>query len=241
MGRSLLRIAFCIAGLLPLSARAADIPSPAPQYPPPQTLQYPPPAPLQPAPTEYKAPAPTRRYVCYAGAIVEGVDSHPTFYNVPVSGVDQDSFADGPRGGLLGGCDILFASHTFLGMDTSAVFGEARGSQLGFKYNMPYEWDTRVRVGYMLDDQWSVYVAGGAEDAYRTTTSPAGVMDNDFDWGGVVAVGFEYEFMPNWRVRGEYEFVWPGLSGISFPGSTNAQWAPSENLIRLAIVRTFAF
>jgi len=239
MRRSYLAIAFGMAALLPLGARAADIPQP--------TLQYPPPAALQPAPTEYKAPEATRHYVCYAGAIVEGVDSHPTFYNVPISGVDQDSFADGPRGGALGGCDIVFASHTFLGMDTSAVFGSVKGSErpvgaaAGFTYNMPFEWDTRVRVGYMLDDEWSVYAAGGAEYAYRDTTSPVGVIDNDFDWGGQVAVGFEWQFAQNWRLRGEYAFTWPGLSGISYPGSPYAQWAPSENLIRFAIMRTFAF
>ena len=179
--------------------------------------------------------------MCYAGAIVEGVDSHPTFYNVPISGVDQDAFADGGRGGVLGGCDILFASHAFLGMDTSAVYGQVKGSHLGFTFNVPYEWDTRVRLGYMLDDQWSVYVAGGAEDAYRQTTSPTGISDDGLDWGGQVAVGFEYQFMPNWRLRGEYAFSWPGLSGISYPGAPYAQWAPSENLIRFAIMRMFSF
>ena len=241
MRRAFVCITLGVAALLPLSARAADMPNAAPQYLPPQTLQYPPPAQLQPAPTEYKAPEPPRRYVCYAGAIVDAVDSHPTFYNVPISGVDQDSFADGPRGGVLGGCDIVFASHAFLGMDTSAVFGEAKGSQRGFSYNLPYEWDTRFRVGYRFDDQWSAYLAGGGEDAYRETTSPAGVVDDGFDWGGQVAVGIEWQFAQNWRIRGEYAFTWPGLSGVSYPGSPYAQWAPSENLIRLAIMRTFSF
>jgi opacity protein-like surface antigen len=247
MRRSFVCIALGIAALLRPSAYAADVSQPTPQYASPPAIPPAPPPVFQPAPTEYKSPELQRRYVCYAGAIVEGVDSHPTFYNVPISGVDQESFADGPRGGVLGGCDIVFASRTFLGMDTSAVFGAVRGSerppgfQSGYDFNMPYEWDSRVRLGYMLDDQWSVYVAGGAEDAYRDTTSPAGVVHNGFDWGGQVAVGVEWQFAQNWRLRGEYAFTWPGLSGLSFPGSPYAQWAPSENLIRLAIMRTFAF
>lgn len=225
---SVIPIAICAVALLaPMCAGAADLP----------------PGPLSAPQTAaaYVPPAPSRHLECYAGVLGEGVDSHPTFYNVPSSGVDQDSFADGGRGGVVGGCDIVFASHTFLGMDTSAVYGQVKGSQLGFQYNTPFQWDTRVRVGYKLDEQWSVYAAGGAEDSYRTTTSPTGVVNNGTDWGGVVAVGWEWQFAQNWRMRGEYQFVWPGLSGISFPGSASAQWAPSENLIRLAIMRTFAF
>jgi hypothetical protein len=218
---SLLRTLVCAAALLPMAgANAADLPERQPQG---YQLQYPTPAQLQPAPTEYKAPEAARHYVCYAGVIGEGVDSHPTFYNAPTSGVDQDAFADGGRGGLLGGCDIVFASHTFLGMDTSAVYGQMKGSfsppgfPAGYKFNMPFEWDTRFRVGYMLDSQGAVYAAGGAVDVYRQTTNPAGVSDNGFDWGGQVAVGFEWQFAQNWRFRGEYAFTWPGLSGISFP------------------------
>jgi opacity protein-like surface antigen len=227
---SFIGMAFCIAALLPLSARAADIEQP---------LQYPPPTLPPTAPAQYKPPEAWPRRVCYAGAMIDTVNSHPTFYNVPINGVDQDAFGDGVRGGVLAGCDTFFASHTFLGFDTMAVYGAAKGSHLGYSFNLPYEWDTRLRLGYMLDDQWSVYIAGGAEDMYRQTTSPVGVVDNAFDWGGQVAVGFEYQFLMNWRFRGEYAFTWPGLAGISFPGAPNAQWAPSENLVRLSIMYTF--
>lgn len=227
MQLSALRAIVCVAAFLPIAnAQAADLLAP-PTAPP----QY----------AAMRQPPPSRQLECYAGVLGEGVDSHPTFYNVPISGVNADAFADGARGGLLGGCDVVFASHAFLGMDTSAVYGEVRGSHLGYSFNMPFEWDTRVRLGYLLDPQVDVYVAGGAEYAYRTTTSPVGVIDDDFDWGGQVAVGIEYEFAPNWRVRGEYAFTWPGLSGVSFPGAPFAQWAPSENLIRLAIMRVFSF
>lgn len=233
MRRSLVGMALGIAAFLPLSARAADMPQP--------TLQYPPPAVLQPAPTEYGPPQRARRYVCYAGAIVQGIETHPTFYNIPSGGIDEDAFADGARGGAVAGCDIVFASHTFLGIDTSVTYGNLKGAHLDDNFNIPLEWGTRVRLGYMLDDEWSVYVAGGTKLSDNETNTTTGLIDNTPKWGGVVAVGWEWQFAQNWRVRGEYEFVWSALYGIPYPNDPFSQWAPSENIISLSIMRTFAF
>jgi opacity protein-like surface antigen len=249
MRRSVVGIAFGVAALLPWDARAADVPPPTPQYQyptPPVMLQPAPPAVLQPAPTEYKAPVSTRHYVCYAGAIAEGVESHPTFYNIPAGGIDEDAFADGGRGGVLGGCDIVFASNTFLGMDTSFTVGTLKGAHnvagtnIGVNFNIPYEWDTRVRLGYRLDEDWSVYIAGGAKMSYNETNT-LGQVDNNHKWGGVIAVGWEWQLAQNWRLRGEYEFVWSAIYGVPYPGDPYSQWAPSENVLSLAIMRTFSF
>ena len=119
-------VLFCVAGSL-ATASAADLS-------PPPTL----PAPSPP----YAAPAPSRHLECYAGILVEGVNSHPDFNNLPVLGASQQDFAEGARGGGLAGCDILFASQTFLGIDVTALFGEAKGSinvnGVGIAHNVPF-------------------------------------------------------------------------------------------------------
>jgi opacity protein-like surface antigen len=217
-------VAVCLGGLLPFAgASAADL-SPAP--------------PLQ-AP-QYAVPAASRHYECYAGILGEAVVSHPDWNNVPALGATQENFAQGGRAGGVIGCDILFVSRTFIGIDMTAVYGRVRGS-LGstVAHDVPFEWAARVRFGFVLDDQFSIYVAGGPEDSYRKTTDFAGVVDNGFDWGGQAAIGIEYRFSSDWRVRGEYAFTWPGFDSIHITGLTVTGWNPTENLVRVAAIRRF--
>jgi opacity protein-like surface antigen len=220
----LAKVGAALGALLPVAcAQAADLPAPIPAPPP---LQYAP---------------PSRQFECYAGVLGEAVVSHPDWNNIPAPGVTQENFASGARGGGVVGCDILFpTSRTYLGVDMTAVYGSVKGS-LGttVMHNVPFEWALRVRFGFMLDDQWSIYIAGGPEDSYRRTTDLAGVADNGFDWGGQAAVGIEYRFSPYWRIRGEYAFTWPGFDSVHVTGLTLTSWNPTENLVRLAVIRRF--
>jgi opacity protein-like surface antigen len=184
---------------------------------------------------------PPRQLECYAGVLGEAVVSHPDWNNVPALGATEENFALGARGGGVAGCDILFASRTFLGIDMTGVYGQVKGKlgDVDLTHNVPFEAAARVRLGYMLDPQFSVYVAGGPEVGYLSTRDAFGVTDNGFEWGGQAAVGIEYRFLPDWRVRGEYAFTWPGLGAVDITGVPAAAWNPTEHLIRLAIIRRF--
>jgi opacity protein-like surface antigen len=134
----------------------------------------------------------------------------------------------------------LFASQIFLGVDVTGVFGQVKGSlNSTFKHNVPAEGAIRVRLGYMLDQQFSIYVAGGPGASYRKTTDFAGVTGNGIEAGGQVGLGVEYRFLPDWRLRAEYAFTWPGFGAATITGSPSASWNPTEHLIRLGAIRRF--
>ena len=222
-------VLLCAAAALPAAgARAADL-SAAP--------------PLQGPAPQYAAPAPSRHLECYAGIIAEGVNSHPDFNNIPVLAATAQDFAEGARGGGLAGCDILFANQAFLGIDMTGLYGQAKGSisinGIGMAHNVPLEGALRVRLGYMLDQQFSIYIAGGPEASRRDIVDTAGNTDSKVDYGGQVGLGIEYRFLPDWRVRGEYAFTWPGYASAAIVALPLASWNPTEHLIRVAVTRRF--
>jgi len=219
----------CAALLVPLTtAEAADLPAP----------------PALPAQVPAVVPPPSRQLECYAGVIGEAVISNPHFDNVPTPGATLDSTSVGGRGGGVGGCDLVFA-HTYLGMDATAVYGWTRNTNIipitghSFTVNTPFEAALRVRFGYMFDPQFSVYVAGGPSVGYTTTSESAGLSDVGFNWGGQLAAGIEYRFTPDWRIRTEYAFTWPGSDSIGMTGVPLARLNPIEHLARVAIIRRF--
>jgi len=225
------RAALCAAALLsPAAAGAADLPAP--------------PLPGIPAQVAAVLPPPSRQFECYAGVIGEAVVATPYFANVPTPGANLDNTAIGGRGGGVGGCDFIFAQN-YLGFDVNAVYGSAKdtitipGSGLPFKLSTPFEGAIRMRFGYMFDPQLSVYVAGGASVAYTTTTDAANLTDSGYNWGGQLAAGIEYRFTPDWRVRTEYTFQWPGSDSIGITGVPLARLNPIEHLARVAIIRRF--
>jgi outer membrane immunogenic protein len=68
------------------------------------------------------------------------------------------------------------------------------------------------QVGYAWNNAL-LYVKGGAavtSDRYRINTLggvPAGTTGDDTSWGGVVGVGLEYGFAPNWSAAIEYDHM----------------------------------
>jgi opacity protein-like surface antigen len=169
--------------------------------------------------------------------------SHPDWINVPTPGVTQENFAEGARVGGVLGCDILFPSRFILGVDMAATYGRVRGTfgaagpGVSVSHSVPFGWAARVRLGMMLDDRFLVYAAGGPEVTYAKTADSLGLTSAGFEWGGQVAVGIEYRYSPDWRVRGEYAFTWPGLGGIPITGAPLAEWNPTEHLVRLAAIK----
>ena len=107
------------------------------------------------------------------------------------------------------------------------VFGlEAQGNWADFKGNNVSVFDPRFRneskvdafglftgqVGYAANNVL-FYVKGGAavtSNTYRISTlggALAGTTSDDTRWGGVVGVGLEYGFAPNWSVGIEYDHM----------------------------------
>jgi outer membrane immunogenic protein len=77
------------------------------------------------------------------------------------------------------------------------------------------------QVGYAWNNVL-LYVKGGGAvtgDRYTTFTIPAGLLVDsarDTRWGGVVGVGLEYGFAPNWSVAVEYDHLFMGTHNVTF-------------------------
>jgi outer membrane immunogenic protein len=67
-----------------------------------------------------------------------------------------------------------------------------------------------------------LYVKGGAAvtsnrfDILDTPTGIGLVSASSTRWGGVLGVGFEYGFSPNWSIGVEYDHLWMGTANNSF-------------------------
>ena len=223
--KRVLIVAAALLGVAP--AQAADLPA-GPAIPPPAVLPV-----AQTAPSHFE---------CYAGVLGEAVISHPSFDNVPVAGAYAEDFAKGGRGGVMLGCDRVFpVTRTTLGIDFTSLYGQVRGSTIyagGFTETIPYESALRIRLGYMLDDQFSIFIAGGASASYTTTKDGFGVSDSKFNWGGQTGVGFEYRLWPGaaWRLHAEYAYTWPGSDSVGMTGIPLARMNATEHLVRLGIL-----
>lgn len=185
-------------------------------------------------------PPPVRHLSCYAGVFGEGAVSHPAFDNVPVAGAYSEYFAIGGRGGLIGGCDVVFQTRTFLGVDATIAYGQLKGTHaVGFTGNVPFESAARLRLGFMLDPDVSVYVAGGVAQGWLDTVDAAGQHTSGFITGGQVATGFEYRFWSVWRSRMEYAYTYYGSDSTLITGSPLARMNPTSHSIRVALIYLF--
>ncbi|ABE62877.1 putative outer-membrane protein precursor [Nitrobacter hamburgensis X14] len=78
------------------------------------------------------------------------------------------------------------------------------------------------QIGYSWDATL-LYVKGGAavtSNRYRSVDNVSGLQAadsvNDTRWGGVVGVGLEYGFAPNWSLGFEYDHIFMGNSSHTF-------------------------
>ncbi len=124
------------------------------------------------------------------------------------------------------------------------VFGvEAQGNWADFHGRnqsliaAPFANDTRVgafglftgQVGYAFNNAL-LYVKGGAavtSDRYRTFSAVGGGVQltntvDDTRWGGVVGVGLEYGFAPNWSAAIEYDHMFMQDKTYTFTDTTGA-------------------
>ena len=83
------------------------------------------------------------------------------------------------------------------------------------------------QVGYSWNT-FLLYVKGGAavtHDKYNGFVTNAAILNPNFDsasetrWGGVVGVGGEFAFSPNWSFALEYDHLFMGNRDITFTGT----------------------
>jgi outer membrane immunogenic protein len=90
------------------------------------------------------------------------------------------------------------------------------------------------QVGYAWNNAL-LYVKGGAavvDDKYTIVTNPGGALlasASETRWGGVVGVGFEYGFAPNWSAGIEYDHMFLGTQSNGFVTPAGA-FAGSDNI-----------
>ncbi len=64
--------------------------------------------------------------------------------------------------------------------------------------------------------------AGNNASALRTATNIVFNQANETRWGGAVGTGIEFGFAPNWSVGVEYDHLFMGSNGVTFPMSAIA-------------------
>jgi outer membrane immunogenic protein len=90
------------------------------------------------------------------------------------------------------------------------------------------------QVGYAWHNAL-LYVKGGAavvDDKYTIVTNPGSALlasASETRWGGVVGVGFEYGFAPNWSAGVEYDHMFMGTQSNRFTTPAGA-FAGTDNI-----------
>ncbi|HEY2247182.1 MAG TPA: outer membrane beta-barrel protein [Bradyrhizobium sp.] len=90
------------------------------------------------------------------------------------------------------------------------------------------------QVGYAFNNAL-IYVKGGAavvDDKYSIVTNPGSALlasTDDARWGGVVGVGLEFGFAPNWSAGVEYDHLFLGTQSYTF-GSPAAAVFQTDNI-----------
>ncbi len=140
-------------------------------------------------------------------------------------------------GGLAGG-QIGYrwqsASWVF-GIEAQGDWADLKGSNASLTAIIPYTNQTKIdaiglftgQVGYAWNNVlW--YVKGGAaviDNKYTSFFTATGITFNqttETRWGGAVGTGIEFSFAPNWSVGVEYDHLFMGNRGVTFPATAIA-------------------
>jgi outer membrane immunogenic protein len=169
--------------------------------------------------------------------------SHAGIAIVPTSEGCHDA-----TGGLVGG---QFGyrwqvTNWVFGVEAQGDWAELKGSNASLTARIPYTNQTKIdalglftgQVGYAWNNiLW--YVKGGGAvthnkyssiftDAAAAQGLPPGAVWNqatETRWGGAVGTGLEFGFAPNWSVAVEYDHLFMGSNGVTFP---QMQFSPTQ-------------
>ena len=135
--------------------------------------------------------------------------------------------ATGATAGGQMGYRVQSAAWVF-GLEAQGNWADFRGSNFSLYLGAPAANRSKVdafglftgQVGYSWNT-FLLYVKGGAavtSDKYEGFISSTGVVfdrANETRWGGVVGIGGEYAFTPNWSLALEYDHLFMGTRDIS--------------------------
>jgi outer membrane immunogenic protein len=139
-----------------------------------------------------------------------------------------------PGGAFIGaeGCQIGYrwqASSWVFGLEAQGNWADFRGSNVSLLFPGARN-DSRIDAFGLFTGQvgWAAnnvlfYIKGGAAvtaDRFRIFDVPTGVVvgtaGDDTRWGGVVGVGLEYGFAPNWSAAIEYDHLFMQDRTVTF-------------------------
>ena len=140
----------------------------------------------------------------------------------------------GPIGGAQLGYNALLPSHVLLGWEVDASFPNYIASnaviasvvtpQNQVTEELDYVATARGRVGYAFGP-WLFYGTGGVAlmGGRFLNDLPSGIEEKQLKtrFGGVVGVGTEYAFDPNWTLRLEYLYGRFANANVAFPSGAN--------------------
>ena len=125
------------------------------------------------------------------------------------------------------------------GVEAQGNWADFKGSNTSLYYGPPVDNRSKVdafglftgQIGYSWNT-FLLYVKGGAavtRDKYEgVNTAVPGVFDRvtETRWGGVVGVGAEYSFAPNWSLAVEYDHLFMGSRNLDFYTTGNLFLGP---------------
>ena len=176
----------------------------------------------------------------YIGANAGVASSHECLTITGVAGAAVAQNSEGchnATGGLVGG-QIGYrwqATSWVLGVEAQGDWAGLKGSNGSLTAIIPYTNQTKIdgiglftgQVGYAFNNVlW--YVKGGAavtDNRYSSFFTAANVVFNQANetrWGGAVGTGIEFGFAPNWSVGVEYDHLFMGNNGVTFPATAIA-------------------
>ncbi len=203
-----------------------------------------------PARTYTKAPAMVAPIYDWTGFYIGlnggGASSHECLTITSVAGAAVTPNSEGchdATGGVVGG-QIGYRWQTanwVLGIEAQGDWADLKGSNSSLTAVIPYINQTKIdaiglftgQVGYAWNNSL-VYLKGGAavtDNSYSSffpvgnVFAAAGVPFNaasETRWGGVVGGGLEFGFAPSWSVGVEYDHLFMGTSGVTFPATSMA-------------------
>ena len=196
-------------------------------------IKAPPPAPLLPTWTGFYLGAHvgagwgTVESDANLGSAISALIGAPIGLNIPVASHSVNGFLGGVQGGYNWQTGIMVlgieGDFTWSGMDGNAP------CIVIFNCHAKTDWmaDITGRLGVVVDKAL-IYIKGGvawADNSYslgNVITTPGGSFAlngsaGDTQTGGLLGIGVEYAFMPNWSAKIEYNYIDFGKTTLNFP------------------------
>ncbi len=178
----------------------------------------------------------------YVGLNGGGASSHECLTITSHAGIAVVPKSEGchdATGGLVGGQFGYRwqATNWVFGVEAQGDWADLKGSNASLTARIPYINQTKIdaiglftgQVGYAWNNVlWYVKGGGAVTDnkysSIFTATAPPGFAPGDVwnratetRWGGAVGTGLEFGFAPNWSVAVEYDHLFMGNNGVTFP------------------------